>query len=73
MLQPDRSVKIRQVVELTTENDLAAVTGLNEGEVVSTTGFEKLQDGTKVKVQSTAGAPVAAAKPDAANQDGSAL
>ena len=73
VLQPDRSVKIRQVVELTTENDLAAITGLNEGEVVSTTGFEKLQDGTKVKVQSAAGAAVAATKPDAAYQAGSAL
>jgi multidrug efflux system membrane fusion protein len=73
VLQPDNTVKIRQVVELTTENDLAAVTGLNEGEVVSTTGFEKLQDGTKVKVQSSTGAPVAAAKPAAANEIGNTL
>ena len=73
VLQPDRTVKIRQVVELTTENDVAAVTGLNEGEIVSATGFEKLQDGTKVKVQSSAGAPVAAVKPAAANEIGNAL
>jgi multidrug efflux system membrane fusion protein len=73
VLQPDRSVKIRQVVELTTENDLAAITGLNEGETVSTTGFEKLQDGTKVKVQSAKGGPVAQVKPAGANSIGSAL
>ena len=73
VLQADRSVKIRQVVELTTENDLAAVTGLTEGEIVSTTGFEKLQDGTKVKVQSANGAPVAAVKPAAASEIGNAL
>ena len=73
VLQPDSSVKIRQVVELTTENDLAAVTGLNEGEVVPTTGFEKLQDGTKVKVQSTSGAPVATTKTATANEIGNAL
>lgn len=73
VLQPDRGVKIRQVVELTTENDLAAVTGLNAGEVVSTTGFEKLQDGTKVKVQSTNAGPIAAVKPVAATGTGNAL
>ncbi len=72
VLQPDNSVKIRQVTELTTENDLAAVTGLNEGDVVSTTGFEKLQDGTKVKVQAKGG-PVAATKPASANEIGNAL
>jgi len=54
VLQGD-TVKMRTVTELTTENDMAAVTGLNAGEVVSTTGFEKLQDGTKVKVQPAKG------------------
>ncbi len=63
------SVKIHSIEELTTESDLAAVTGLNEGDVVSTTGFEKLQDGTKVKIQAT---PVGTRQP-AANQTGSAL
>jgi multidrug efflux system membrane fusion protein len=66
------TVKLHQIVELTTENDLAAVTGLNEGDVVPTTGFEKLQDGTKVIVQSSKGTPVAGTQP-AAHQIGSAL
>ncbi len=69
VLQGD-TVKIHPIVELTTENDLAAVTGLNEGDVVPTTGFEKLQDGTKVKVQSAKGTPTAAVKQ---NTIGSAL
>jgi multidrug efflux system membrane fusion protein len=69
VLQGD-AVKIHPIVELTTENDLAAVTGLNEGDVVPTTGFEKLQDGTKVKVQSAKGTPTAALKQ---NTIGSAL
>ncbi len=72
VLQGD-TVKLRPIVVLTTENDLAAVNGLNEGDVVSTTGFEKLQDGTKVKVQSAKGTPVATGMQPAANQIGSTL
>ena len=49
------TVKIRNIEELTNENQVAAVTGLNPGEVVPTTGFDKLQDGSTVKIE---GAPV---------------
>jgi membrane fusion protein, multidrug efflux system len=45
-------VKIRNIEELTNENQIAAVTGLNPGEVVPTTGFDKLQDGSVVKIES---------------------
>ena len=45
--------KIRQINELTTEGDNAAVTGVNPGDVVSITGFDKLQDGSKVNIQGT--------------------
>lgn len=44
--------KIRNVTELSTEGNVAAVTGINAGEVVSVTGFDKLLDGSKVNVQS---------------------
>lgn len=44
------TVHIRNLTVLTTEDGNAAVNGLNEGDVVPTTGFEKLQDGTKVKL-----------------------
>jgi multidrug efflux system membrane fusion protein len=43
-------VTIHNITELTRERDQAAVTGLNPGEVVPTTGFDKLQDGTRVKI-----------------------
>jgi multidrug efflux system membrane fusion protein len=45
------TVKIRNIEELTNENQVAAVTGLNPGEVVPTTGFDKLQDGSTVKIE----------------------
>lgn len=45
------TVKMRTITELTTENDQAAVVGLNPGEVVPITGFDKLQEGSKVTVQ----------------------
>jgi multidrug efflux system membrane fusion protein len=48
VLQGD-TAHLHSVQVLTTEDNLAAVTGLKEGDVVTTTGFEKLQDGTKVK------------------------
>jgi multidrug efflux system membrane fusion protein len=50
VLQGD-TARLRSVQVLTTEDNLAAVTGLKEGDLVTTTGFEKLQDGTKVKQQ----------------------
>jgi len=49
------TVKIRMVNELTTENGVAAVTGLNAGETVPITGFDKLQDGSKINFEGQAG------------------
>jgi multidrug efflux system membrane fusion protein len=49
------TVKMRNVTELSTENDTAAVTGVVDGDVVSVTGFDKLQDGSRVTVQQAAG------------------
>jgi multidrug efflux system membrane fusion protein len=46
------TVKMREITELTTENDQAAVVGLHSGEVVPITGFDKLQEGSKVTMQS---------------------
>jgi multidrug efflux system membrane fusion protein len=46
------TVKMRTITELTTEADQAAVVGLNPGEVVSLTGFDKLQEGSKITIQS---------------------
>jgi multidrug efflux system membrane fusion protein len=46
------TAKIRNITELSTEDNVAAVTGVNAGEVVSVTGFDKLLDGSKVNIQS---------------------
>ena len=46
------AAKIRNIMELSTENNVAAVTGINAGDVVSVTGFDKLLDGSKVNVKS---------------------
>jgi multidrug efflux system membrane fusion protein len=45
------TVKIRNIEELTNENQVAAVTGLNAGEVVPITGFDKLQDGSSINIE----------------------
>jgi multidrug efflux system membrane fusion protein len=44
------TVHIRTINELTTENGMAAVTGLNAEETVPITGFDKLQDGSKINI-----------------------
>lgn len=45
------TVKLRSITELTTEDGIAAVTGVTPGEIVPITGFNKLQDGSTVSVQ----------------------
>jgi multidrug efflux system membrane fusion protein len=45
------TVKMRNVTELSTEKDMAAVTGIAAGEAVSISSFDKLQDGSKITVQ----------------------
>jgi membrane fusion protein, multidrug efflux system len=49
------TVHIRTINELTTENGMAAVTGLNAEETVPITGFDKLQDGSKIIVEGQSG------------------
>jgi multidrug efflux system membrane fusion protein len=48
------TVKLRNIEELTNENQVAAVTGVNPGEVVPITGFDKLQNGARVIVEGSA-------------------
>jgi multidrug efflux system membrane fusion protein len=44
------AVQIRNVTTGTTDNNLTQVTGLNPGEVVADSSFEKLQNGAKVNI-----------------------
>jgi multidrug efflux system membrane fusion protein len=56
---------LRPVVELGSEGDSSAVSGLDDGNVVAVTGFDKLQDGTHVVVESPI--PLGAAVPPQQN------
>jgi len=49
----DGSVHLQPVNEIATERDDAAVSGLREGDVVAVTGFDKIQDGTRIAVLNT--------------------
>jgi len=46
----DGAVHLQPVAEVGTEGDDAAITGLQVGDVVAITGFDKIQDGTRVAV-----------------------
>jgi membrane fusion protein, multidrug efflux system len=50
---------IQNIVEKTSDGDISAVEGLNPGDTVSLTGFDKLQDGTKVSIEQSPQATVA--------------
>jgi multidrug efflux system membrane fusion protein len=47
-----QTAKIQPIREITSEGDNTAVDGIQPGDVVAITGFDKLQDGTKVNIQS---------------------
>jgi membrane fusion protein, multidrug efflux system len=49
---------IQNIVEKTSDGDISAVEGLNPGDTVSLTGFDKLQDGTKVSIEQSPRATV---------------
>lgn len=45
------TVKMHNLTELATENDAAAVSGIDAGTVVAISSFDKLQDGARITVQ----------------------
>jgi multidrug efflux system membrane fusion protein len=47
----NHTASIQNIVEQTTDGNMSAVQGLNPGDTVSITGFDKLQDGTKVEIE----------------------
>ena len=47
----NNTASIQNIVEQTTDGNVSAVQGLKPGDTVSITGFDKLQDGTKVEIQ----------------------
>ena len=54
VVQPDQTVTVRQVTVGTTEGNEASIdTGLSPGDVVVANGVDKLQEGSKVEVQTS--------------------
>jgi membrane fusion protein, multidrug efflux system len=47
----NNTATIRNIVEKTSDGNTSAVDGLKPGDTVALTGFDKLQDGTKVEVE----------------------
>jgi len=64
VVQPDSTVKSRDVKILATEGEVTAVTGVKPGEELVTDGFDKLQSGSKIVVRD-AQAPAEGAAPGA--------
>jgi multidrug efflux system membrane fusion protein len=54
----NNTASIQNIVEQTTDGNVSAVQGLKPGDTVSLTGFDKLQDGTKVEIQESPQDPV---------------
>jgi membrane fusion protein, multidrug efflux system len=59
VIKSDQTASMQTVVVGTTDNNVSAVQGIQPGDVVALTGFDKLQDGAKVTVRngSKSGAP----------------
>jgi multidrug efflux system membrane fusion protein len=54
----NNTASIQNIVEKTSDNNISAVEGLKPGDTVSLTGFDKLQDGTKVEIEESPQATV---------------
>jgi multidrug efflux system membrane fusion protein len=54
----NNTASIQNIVEKTSDNNISAVEGLKPGDTVSITGFDKLQDGTKVEIEESPQATV---------------
>ena len=69
VIKPDQTAAIRQVKEGTTDGAKTSVQGLNAGEIIATDGFDKLQEGAKVRERGAGSA--AGAQPAGAASQGS--
>ena len=61
VIKPDQTAAMQPVTVGTTDGGTAAVQGLQPGEVIAITGFDKLQDGAKVSISNGSGGPNAPA------------
>jgi membrane fusion protein, multidrug efflux system len=51
VIKPDQTASMQNVTVGTTDGNISAVTGIQPGDVVALTGFDKLQDGAKVTIR----------------------
>jgi multidrug efflux system membrane fusion protein len=65
VVQPDGTVKSRDIKILATEGEDAAVTNVSPGEKLVTDGFDKLQNGTRIAVRQAPAAPAGPGAPPA--------
>jgi membrane fusion protein, multidrug efflux system len=61
IIKPDNTAAMQPVTVGTTDGSVAAVQGLQPGQVIAVAGFDKLQDGAKVSVSNASGGPNAPA------------
>ncbi|MGA8677947.1 MAG: efflux RND transporter periplasmic adaptor subunit [Candidatus Acidiferrales bacterium] len=55
VIKSDETAAMQTVTVGTTDGSVAAVQGVQPGDVIATSGFDKLQDGAKVKISNGAG------------------
>jgi membrane fusion protein, multidrug efflux system len=55
VIKPDQTAAMQNVTVGTTDGSVAAVQGLQPGQVIAITGFDKLQDGAKVSITNASG------------------
>jgi membrane fusion protein, multidrug efflux system len=65
VVQPDSSVKSTNIKILATEGESSAVSGVSAGQELVTDGFDKLQNGSKVKPRKPGEAPSSGSKAEA--------
>jgi multidrug efflux system membrane fusion protein len=63
VVQPDGTVKSRDIKILATEGEVAALTNVSPGEKLVTDGFDKLQNGTRIAVRQAPAAPAGPGAP----------
>jgi membrane fusion protein, multidrug efflux system len=61
LIKPDNTAAMQPVTVGTTDGSVAAVQGLQPGQVIAVAGFDKLQDGAKVSVSNASSGPNAPA------------
>jgi multidrug efflux system membrane fusion protein len=68
LIKPDNTATIQAVTVGTTDGNTSAVQGIQPGDVIALTGFDKLQDGAKVTVRNDARSGNSASGPPTPNQ-----